>query len=450
MDNLLRDPIRTETANFTVSLRVPFYFIDASNNDIDIMLMSPSVMVSSNAKQARVQFKRIDTTSHVVTIKAPSGRIEDNGPTYDLAPLQSVTMFSDRVNYYVQRGRGIRYQDLVGLPDLFDGDYNSLNNLPNLFSGNYSDLFNAPQNISFFNNDSGYLTSASLSGYEPKITAGTVGQYWRGDKTWQNLNSSAVGLGNVDNTSDANKPVSTAAASALAGKFPNPTGTTSQYLRGDGSLAVFPTNLSSFTNGPGYITNVVTALGYTPYNATNPAGYISSITGANVTTALGYTPYNGTTNSNSYISNITGLVTAGTNVTITGSGTSGSPYVVSSQQMGGASSSNAGSMSAADKIKLDSIPAGPPNQLIGTVTVGETALVALTAGVRKVTVTAPGTVVGGNYLLFPTAATPAGYALGLDVVCVVAGQLQVSITAPLLALGANYSIPCRLIKINSI
>lgn len=35
---------------------------------------------------------------------------------------------------------------------------------------------------------------------EPAITAGTTAQYWRGDKTWQTLDKSAVGLGNVENT----------------------------------------------------------------------------------------------------------------------------------------------------------------------------------------------------------------------------------------------------------
>jgi len=53
--------------------------------------------------------------------------------------------------------------------------------------------------------------------------------------------------------------------------------------------------LTSITSG-----NVTTALGYTPYNATNPSGYISSITSGNVTTALGYTPYNAT-NPSAYI-----------------------------------------------------------------------------------------------------------------------------------------------------
>ena len=56
---------------------------------------------------------------------------------------------------------------------------------------------------------------AALAGKEPAISAGTTAQYLRGDKTWQTLNKSAVGLGNVDNTSDANKPVSTAQQAAL-------------------------------------------------------------------------------------------------------------------------------------------------------------------------------------------------------------------------------------------
>jgi hypothetical protein len=42
-------------------------------------------------------------------------------------------------------------------------------------------------------------------------------------------------------------------------------------------------------------TNVTTALGYTPYNATNPSGYITGITSGMVTTALGYTPLSNAT-----------------------------------------------------------------------------------------------------------------------------------------------------------
>jgi len=50
---------------------------------------------------------------------------------------------------------------------------------------------------------------------EPTITIGTVGQYFRGDKTFQTLDKSTVGLSNVDNTTDLNKPISTATQTAL-------------------------------------------------------------------------------------------------------------------------------------------------------------------------------------------------------------------------------------------
>ncbi len=67
------------------------------------------------------------------------------------------------------------------------------------------------------------LLSADVTGAlgftpEGAITAGTTAQYWRGDKSWQTLNKSAVGLSNVDNTSDANKPISTATQTALDAK----------------------------------------------------------------------------------------------------------------------------------------------------------------------------------------------------------------------------------------
>jgi hypothetical protein len=63
-------------------------------------------------------------------------------------------------------------------------------------------------------------TVPGLSGKEPTIAAGTTAQYWRGDKSWQTLSKTAVGLANVDNTSDINKPISTATQTALNAKAP--------------------------------------------------------------------------------------------------------------------------------------------------------------------------------------------------------------------------------------
>ena|GEM_PF-1019092 len=62
-------------------------------------------------------------------------------------------------------------------------------------------------------------TVPGLAGKEAAVTAGTSAQYYRGDKTWQTLNKGAVGLGNVDNTSDTNKPVSNATQTALNTKL---------------------------------------------------------------------------------------------------------------------------------------------------------------------------------------------------------------------------------------
>lgn len=79
-------------------------------------------------------------------------------------------------------------------------------------------------------------SQAALSNYEPVIQAGQQSDYYRGDKTWQTLSKSSVGLGNVDNTSDLNKPISSATQTALNAKENTITaGTTSQYWRGDKS-----------------------------------------------------------------------------------------------------------------------------------------------------------------------------------------------------------------------
>jgi hypothetical protein len=60
--------------------------------------------------------------------------------------------------------------------------------------------------------------TTALATKENTITPGTTAQYFRGDKSFQTLDKTAVGLANVDNTSDANKPVSTAQQTALNAK----------------------------------------------------------------------------------------------------------------------------------------------------------------------------------------------------------------------------------------
>lgn len=73
-----------------------------------------------------------------------------------------------------------------------------------------SDANGIPTHSSITSTTLGYLDATSsvqtqLNAKEPTINAGTTGQYWRGDKSWQTLDKTAVGLSNVDNTSDATK-----------------------------------------------------------------------------------------------------------------------------------------------------------------------------------------------------------------------------------------------------
>ena len=89
------------------------------------------------------------------------------------------------------------------------------------------------------------------------------------------------------------------------------------------------TNLNQLSNGPGYITGinssaVTTALGYTPYNATNPNGYITGISFANVsskpTTISGYGITDAITTSNIGSQSVSYASTAGSADQIDGIG----------------------------------------------------------------------------------------------------------------------------------
>lgn len=78
------------------------------------------------------------------------------------------------------------------------------------------------------NSDTFYPTQkavkTAVDAKENTITTGTTSQYFRGDKTFQTLDKTAVGLGSVDNTSDLNKPISTSTQTALNTKVDKVTG----------------------------------------------------------------------------------------------------------------------------------------------------------------------------------------------------------------------------------
>jgi hypothetical protein len=115
--------------------------------------------------------------------------------------------------------------------------------------------FNGKQDLLVSNTNIKTVNSTTLLGsgniaVEPTITAGTTGQYYRGDKTFQTLDKTAVGLANVDNTSDANKPISTATQTALNAKQDTLTLTTTG-TSGAATLVGATLNIPQYSGGGG-------------------------------------------------------------------------------------------------------------------------------------------------------------------------------------------------------
>jgi hypothetical protein len=214
----------------------------------------------------------------------------------------------------------------------------------NTFNGKQAALISGT-NIKTINSTS--LLGSGNVAVEPTITAGTTSQYYRGDKTFQTLDKSAVGLSNVDNTSDANKPISTATQTALNAKQNTLTLTTTgtsgaatlvgstlnipQYSGGGGSFGIHAlvplasgdqvaATLQSSTSGSGgsYSANRLVAYPFIPKQSFTSSNLQINVTviGAGALCRIAvYTDLNGTPDTSLFISSnldcsTTGLKTA--------------------------------------------------------------------------------------------------------------------------------------------
>jgi hypothetical protein len=148
----------------------------------------------------------------------------------------STSLVGEGTNLYFTAARAV-----AAMAGLYQGPI-ATGTTAQYFRGDLS-LATFPTNLSSFANGPGYLTTnavPSVFGRTGAITA-QAGDY----------STSLVTEGTNLYFTGAR------AVSAMAGLYQGPitTGSTAQYFRGDLSLATFPTNLSSFTNGPGYITS---------------------------------------------------------------------------------------------------------------------------------------------------------------------------------------------------
>lgn len=172
-----------------------------------------------------------------VTIAVPAGQVNSdwNATSGVTQILNKPVLFSGA------------YADLSGKPALFSGNYADLTNKPVLFDGTYGSLTGKP---STFTPSAHTHVIGDVSGLQSaldgKVTTSSLSAY----VTNSSLTATLTGYATTSTLT-----------SGLSGKYNTPTGTTLQYIRGDGSIATFPTiptlpnSVSAFINDSGYITN---------------------------------------------------------------------------------------------------------------------------------------------------------------------------------------------------
>lgn len=247
--------------------------------NVDSGINPPNIMYTVPPNDNRIyQTNRNNlllTTSQITglaTYITDIGNINYKPLTY--APTS--TEITDALGYTPFNPSGLANQYIAGngtyvnFPNLFSGNYNDLTNRPTLFSGSYTDLTNKP-----------LLSAVATSGNYNDLTA-------KPDLSVYYLASNPNGyISSVSWVSITGKP--SFATVATTGSYNDLT-----------NQPTIPTNTNQLVNGAGFITGVNatqinTALGYTPYNSTNPNGYVDQAGTRNSISVTGNGSYNPTT-----------------------------------------------------------------------------------------------------------------------------------------------------------
>jgi hypothetical protein len=169
----------------------------------------PTLTVSKISDAGTAASKNTGTASGNIPIIGSNGKIDTSIlPALAITDTYVVSTQADMLALSAQTGDVAIRNDLQKSYILQGSDPTVL--------ANWQELLTPPDVVQSVAGKTGVvILTPSDSGSEPAITAGTSSQYYRGDKTWQILNKAAVGLDQVDNTSDINKPISTSVQSAL-------------------------------------------------------------------------------------------------------------------------------------------------------------------------------------------------------------------------------------------
>ena len=129
-------------------------------------------------------------------------------------------------------------------------------------------------------------SGAGSTGLVPAPAQNEQGYYLGGDADWHAFSKSTVGLGNVDNTSDADKPISTATQTALNGKL-----NTSLKGANNGLAELDASGKVPASQLPSYVDDVLEYSSRSAFPATGESGKIYVATDTNITYRWGGSDY---------------------------------------------------------------------------------------------------------------------------------------------------------------